>query len=430
MTSKAQNQGEIERCVRCGNCMAVCPVYEVARLEGFVARGKISLVALKQRSGLRVERPFEKYLTACLMCNRCKSSCPNEVDTAAIVQAVRVDLAQSGKTGWFKKFILNRLLARRKLLPVLLRTGRISRPLWASRVPEESGLTLRFLGNLSGQKRSFPAIAKTFYLDREVPDRTVKEGLNVGMFIGCVNNYLRPHAAHAAVRVLQDANASVWVPREQACCGMPAFGAGALSGARALAKRNIRAFLSEEGMFPDVITSPCASCAYMLKTHLPELLAGDAEWEPKARLFAERVKPFSVLWAQLTGTTSEGPGREKSPLRTPITYHDPCHLSRGFSEQDAPRFLLTSLEKAQLVEMCHPCRCCGHGGMFNIAHYGLSTTIGLDKVRRAWATGARIIVTECSGCILQLLDMLKKQGLEGEVLSTAEAVLRFGPTKN
>jgi glycolate oxidase iron-sulfur subunit len=419
-------EAELSRCVRCGTCMAICPVYEFMQREGGVARGKLALIRAQRDGALDDDALYRHFLTSCLLCNRCKSSCPNQVDTAAIVQAARADLADRGRIGRIKRFVLRRLLPGRRAVPALLKGARASRPLWAARVPGHSGLHIRFLRTPDGRRRRLPPIARPFFLERELPAAPpADDAERVVLFIGCVNNYLRPQAAAAALELLAGAGARVAVPRDQACCGMPAYSSGEVSGARRLAARNVDALLPAGAAPPAAVTSPCATCAHMLKAHLPALLADDPERAARARLLAERVVPFSRVWARFAGARREGAGRLPDAGRVPITFHDPCHLSRGFGEKDAPRLILTRLRAAYLVEMCHPCRCCGHGGAFNLAHYDLSTAMGEDKARRALATGARAVVTECSGCVLQLAEAVGRLDPEVEVMTTAEAALRF-----
>jgi glycolate oxidase iron-sulfur subunit len=154
----------------------------------------------------------------------------------------------------------------------------------------------------------------------------------------------------------------------------------------------------------------------MLKKHLPELLE-----DPRARELADRVVPFSRLAVRLGGNAAAGEST-RGPL---LCYHDPCHLSRGFGEKDAPRQLLTTLPGAGFVEMDHPCKCCGHGGSFNVSHYDLSTAISRQKVESILASGADMLVTECSGCLLQLAEALGRQRPGFDVITTPEALFRF-----
>lgn len=406
---------ELARCVRCGACMAVCPVYRVTQHEGGVARGKLMTIQAHLDKELGLTRRYRELITSCLLCGSCTQSCSNRVDTAAVVRAARAELAEKKKLGWFKRLVLRRILPSRRWLPALLKGARWSRVLWAAKIPEDSGLYIRFSGKKN--RRRIPPIAKKPFLRGDLLKSPAGEGMKVAVFVGCVSNYLRPQAADATVRVLQELGADVWVPKEQGCCGLPAFGAGEVEAARKLAERNLEAFLPAGGPVPDAVTTPCASCAAMLKHHLPELLPDD----PQARQLADRVVPFSRLAAKLGGGAGSG-DMTSGPL---LTYHDPCHLSRSFGEKDAPRQLLTTLPGARFVEMEHPCKCCGHGGSFNISHYDLSMDISRRKEEFILASGADLLVTECSGCLLQLAEVMGRQRPGFEVITTPEALFRF-----
>jgi glycolate oxidase iron-sulfur subunit len=67
------------------------------------------------------------------------------------------------------------------------------------------------------------------------------------------------------------------------------------------------------------------------------------------------------------------------------------------------------------VEMRDANRCCGQGGSFNIANYDLSLKIVGKKTRAIEETGADIVTTSCSGCLLQLMDGIHQAGLKREV---------------
>jgi glycolate oxidase iron-sulfur subunit len=395
--------------------MAVCPVYRVTQHEGGVARGKLMTIQAHRDRELGLTRRYRNLITSCLLCGSCTQSCPNRVETAAVVRAARAELAEKKKLGWFKRLVLNKILPSRRWLPALLKGARWSRWLWAAKIPKDSGLYIRFSGKQN--RRRIPPIAKKSFLQGDLPRSPAGEGMKVAVFVGCVSNYLRPQAAEATYRVMKELGADVWVPGGQGCCGLPAFGAGEVGAARKLALRNLEAFLPAGGQVPDAITTPCASCAAMLKYHLPELLEGD----PRAQQLADRVVPFSRLAAKLGG----GAGLGEAAAGPLLTYHDPCHLSRSFGEKDAPRQLLTALPGARFVEMQHPCQCCGHGGSFNVSHYDLSVAIAEQKVDSVLSSGADLLVTECSGCLMQLAEVLGRQRPGFEVITTPEALFRF-----
>jgi glycolate oxidase iron-sulfur subunit len=395
-----------------------------------VARGKLQLFAAHEQGCLPTSQAYRSFLSACLLCGRCLSSCPNEVDTPLVIQAARAALTEQNQTGWLKHLILRRMLPAQYLLPPLLKGARGCSALWAARVPHQSGLYIRFLRGPGGERHTIPPLANPFFLDRKLPPAVTTGRPVVALFVGCVNNYLRPQAALAAMRVLARAGVAVIVPKGQTCCGLPAYGAGENESALLLAQRNLDALAPETGSLPDFITTTCASCAWMLKEHLPALLATKPQLSQRAKLLAERVIPFSRLLVNLRGIIQEGPGRVTDHARaqsekTLLTFHDPCHLSQGFKEKDAPRYILTHLKRAEFVEQEHPYSCCGHGGSFNVSHYDLSVGIARKKVEQIRRSGAAIVVTECSGCLLQLNEALLREGPALEVITTAEAADRL-----
>jgi glycolate oxidase iron-sulfur subunit len=103
-----------------------------------------------------------------------------------------------------------------------------------------------------------------------------------------------------------------------------------------------------------------------------------------------------------------------------VTYHDPCHLNRGQGEVDAPRRLLEAMPHVTFVEMEEADRCCGGGGTFSFSHYDLAKEIGRKKVNFIAATGADIVATSCPSCMMQLEDMLRRNGLSQEVVHVVE----------
>ena len=413
--------------------MAVCPIYEVMQHEGAVARGKIGLARSLSAEAKVKDSDLNKYLGACLLCNRCKMSCPNQVDTASIVQHARYTLLSQKGQALLKRFFLRRLLPSPGLMNGLFSAGRATRPLWARRIRSDSGLHLRFMKGKSKQRHRIPPIASSSFLrqveqtqDAESSSKDVSG--SIALFVGCINNYLRPQAAQAALDVFSGLGRHVVVPTQQVCCGLPAFSMGDDQAAFKLVQKNLDAFVPEGADPVPMVTSPCASCAYMLRFKLPEIAArlGDERLQRRAQLLASRVLPFSNALGRVLNRTQEGPGRRQSRPKHLVTFHDPCHLSRGFGEKDAPRAVLTWLADVGLVEMCHPCRCCGHGGSFSLVHYDLSTTMGADKARRIADSKAAWVVTECSGCVLQLQEVLLRCDVSCQVLTTAEAVCRFG----
>ncbi len=68
----------------------------------------------------------------------------------------------------------------------------------------------------------------------------------VGLFVTCLVDLMRPAVGFAAVKLLEQAGCDVVVPAAQTCCGQPAYNAGDVADARAIARNVIEAFAGFE----------------------------------------------------------------------------------------------------------------------------------------------------------------------------------------
>ena len=138
--------------------------------------------------------------------------------------------------------------------------------------------------------------------------------------MGCVSNYLFPRVAQAALDLFLGNGISVYIPKEQHCCGLPAFGSGDEETPRSLARKNIESF-AEENL--DQIVAHCASCAAMLKLDYPLLFGEDDPFRAKALAFSEKVSDASRFLAQIPDLKRKGSSRGKKscglPTMIPVT---------------------------------------------------------------------------------------------------------------
>ena len=136
----------------------------------------------------------------------------------------------------------------------------------------------------------------------------------VGLFVTCLVDLIRPSVGFAAVKLLEDAGCRVAVPAAQTCCGQPAYNSGDKTDAKAIARQTIDAF---EGY--DYVVAPSGSCAGMLSKHYPELFEGDEEMSGRARDLARRTFELVSFLTDVRGVTSVD-----AAFSGPVTYHDSC----------------------------------------------------------------------------------------------------------
>jgi glycolate oxidase iron-sulfur subunit len=101
-----------------------------------------------------------------------------------------------------KWVIFRGILRSPYLLTVLLRTGSLVQGLLLKRIPEESGLHLRFSLPYLDKDRLMPLITNPFLLDRyseEIGSTSSRE--RIGLFAGCSLNYLLPSIGELTIRL-------------------------------------------------------------------------------------------------------------------------------------------------------------------------------------------------------------------------------------
>lgn len=215
--------------------------------------------------------------------------------------------------------------------------------------------------------------------------------MKVSLFIPCLVDQFSPGVGVSTYRLLRDLGLSVHYPKEQTCCGQPAYNAGHWKVATRLAGHFLEVFRGSE-----YVVAPSGSCVSMVKKSYETLPIADG---PKA-LFTElrcRVYELTEFLGKVIGTPQLS---TRFPHR--VTYHDSCHLLRSLGVREEPRQLLASIEGIELVEMERSEECCGFGGVFSAKYRDLSLEMARTKVERAARTGAEYIVACDEGCIMHL----------------------------
>ncbi len=251
--------------------------------------------------------------------------------------------------------------------------------------------------------------------------------MTVQLFRTCLVNDFFPEAGIAAVELLERAGVKVEVPDGQTCCGQPAWNAGFRDEARAVAKHAIGQLARTEG--PIVI--PSGSCADMLAHQTGELFRGDAEWSAKAKGVASRCFELTqflvdgVGGASIHGDAGPPPASAAAPesatgRRVRVVYHPSCHLSRGLGVKEAPRKLLAAEEGVELVPLTEEDECCGFGGMFSVNQPDISGAMLDRKCTAIEKSGAEVVASCDSGCLLHLLGGLRRRGANVRACHVAE----------
>ncbi len=233
----------------------------------------------------------------------------------------------------------------------------------------------------------------------------------VGFFVTCLVDLMRPSIGFAALRLIEQAGYTPVVPSSQTCCGQPGYNAGDAASARSLARKLIVEFES----FPFVV-APSGSCAGMIRTHYPDLLAGDPDWHARALALAARTFELTQFLVDVAGVRTV-PG----DFTGAVTYHDSCAGLRELGVKRQPRALLDAMPGVSLTEMKECEECCGFGGLFSVKYPDISGAIVQRKCDNIQASGARAVALGDLGCMLNIEGRLRRTGDEvTQVIHIAE----------
>ena len=416
---------ELNKCVKCGTCRAICPTFRILGVESASARGKMTLIDAYLKGEITHSDAYLRHLKECTMCGACKDTCPSGVNTTGLIMAARAEVIEKQGMSFAASFVMKSLLDPGKLIPVALKFASRLQGLIMKDASASSGLIARFsmpMPTLGG--RLIPALAKTFFLDMPEVRRLDRAGKlqdgvldakKVAFYAGCGVNYLMPEVGLASIDVLKRAGAQVTVPGAQVCCGMPAFSMGDVTTAKAMALKNLEIF--ESGDY-DYIATSCATCGQGLKGLFKKLLGNDPKLAARVDDFSKKVRDITELLVNDLRYKPDGSGKDNAGVT--VTYHDPCHLNRAQNIRRQPRELIAGAKGVTFKEMKHPCSCCGLGGGLSTSNYELSIEIARRKAESVRDTGADVLVTACPGCIVQLRDALHQYGVKAKVAHVVE----------
>ncbi len=388
-------QDGVERCLRCGICLSVCPIYSEERHEGTVARGKVHLIRKLLEGKLQLTPRLRQYMDLCLGCQACVENCPSQVSTDKIVCAARAQFVKEKGLPLVYYLALRWGLKNPALMSALFTSLGLARNM---------ALTKLLPRTLKDKEEILPPLpAQTFWQQYK---KTKPSRRKVAYFVGCLTNLVYPQVGLATLRVLEVAGYEVIAP-QAFCCGLPHYSSGDLETARELAGKNVALF---DALDVDAILTDCGSCGSALKEYVRWL-----DNDSRARKFSEKIRDVSEF---IVNTAGLKPGMRS--LGRTVTYHDSCHLNRSMGVVKEPRAILRTLPGVQYEEAVEANRCCGGAGTFNLRHGELSMKILGRKMDNVKATGADTIAVGCPSCRMQLSYGAKKNNVPVDVLHPVE----------
>jgi glycolate oxidase iron-sulfur subunit len=305
------------------------------------------------------------------------------------------------------------MLSNPKLFNTLLGVGSKFQGLFTQKVDDLLGSSCaRFNAPLIGDRHFNTLASKPLHkIVPELDSPAGASGLKVAFYVGCVIDKIFPHIGESVLDVLNRKGVGVYLPPNQACCGIPALASGDTQTFDKLVTHNVKLFA--QGEF-DYLVTACATCTSTLKELWPHMFTGDPALKNKIEKLDQKTMDISQFLVDVLKLDPIAGKGDKT-----VTYHDPCHLKNSLGITSQPRAVIEA-SGCTLQEMSEAGVCCGCGGSFNIAHYDLSKKIGTRKAENIMDSGAQTLATSCPACMLQITDMLSQKKAKIDVKHVIE----------
>ena len=397
-------EDQLDACTECGYCTFWCPIYQEDPLETSVARGKIHMLKELAAGEREYSKEFDDSLNLCMLCGTCLEHCSKKVDTPSVIIAARADKVKAEGIHFPYNIIYRWLLPRRTFFGNVVKFASWFQGIF---MPKTEG-TIRHLAlflSAMGKGRHIPSLAPKFLRQLKPvvnkPPEGVETKYKVGYFTGCMTDFVFPHVGTHIIDFLNKDGVEVIMPKEQGCCGAPVFlAAGDLDTGRKMADTNIKAFADLD---VDYIICNCATCLSAMKDYV-KYLADTPEREEAYTKFADKLIDITVFLVNVLKLPASAYKAAPDAVGKKVTWHDPCHFNRYLGIKEEPRQLLRSIPDIEFVEMIRPDWCCGMAGSFSIKYYETSKKIAEKKIETIKDTDADILVTGCTGCMIQFID--------------------------
>jgi len=414
MADIADHYDEIIRCNRCGFCQTACPIFRATGHEAGVARGRLALLRALVEGRVEWSADLKEPLFACLLCGACTAHCFPAVEVADLIVAARGEYLEKVGRNRLHRLLFRRLLPYPRRLRLAARAAAFGKKTKLSSVAKALGLLRIFGRDFPRAEEIVERFPTRFLREKLRPGRLDGRGeqLHVAYFVGCGMDIMAPHAAEATLELLKERAKTVTV-LPNCCCGLPAETYGDRAAAVALARKNLELV---RGASFDVVVTDCSSCAAFLKKY-PTLFPDGDPLRKEAEKLASRTRDLVEF---LPSSASSPPTLDPRPATLIVTYHDPCHASRGQKLVNEPREILKALPGVEYRELPEADWCCGGAGSYALGHYELARQVLDRKIDNVEKTGANVLATSCPACIIQLAYGVRLRGLPIRVCHISE----------
>jgi Fe-S oxidoreductase len=213
---------------------------------------------------------------------------------------------------------------------------------------------------------------------------------SVVYFPGCAGTCINTCMAKAAVALLEKAGVDYTVLSGiEYCCGAVSLGTGDPGPIRRHGQHNIEEIRKRGAK---TLITACPGCFRAFKDIYP-------------KMFGELDFQVMQVSQYLEFLLREGKLIPEAALSHRVFYHDPCHLTRRMGVYREARNVLEMVRDTELANRTpETSACCGFGGGVRVNYPSESLAVASDRFRAAERLGCDIIITNCGGCMQNLVE--------------------------
>jgi len=361
--SEIKDTKKVRSCIECYSCLSTCPVVKHFK-EDFLGPYYMRYISKfdfdPRDESERIIEALENGMYNCTSCGKCGAVCPKNINSFG-------DAIEKLRAIAYNKD-LGPLDAHKKFREIISKTKR------SVTKPEDP-----FIENVNKERKN-------------------KEKSNIALFTGCMVDYRVQKVGYDLLKVLEANDIDIDIPEGQVCCGSPLLRTGQRDVVQELVDINKEVFKDY-----DTIITICAGCGATLKNDHPKF-GSDLNVQDISEFLVDKLDKEKM-----------------KELDVKITWHDPCHLSRGQGIKDQPREIIDMIPGVKFEELELPCQCCGAGGGIKAGRPDIALELSKDKAKMIEATGAEIVTTICPFCQTNIQEGLEAIGKENvEVMNLIE----------
>lgn len=376
---------ELEQCLKCSICTAVCPVMN----NSDEYPGPKQCGPDAERYRMKDIAYFdEAALKKCLNCKRCETACPHGVKVAELIQTARRDHSTHGPG--LREIALANTDVMGSMATLVAPLANFGTGLGVTKWVLDKTVKI-------DHRRTFPKYAGTkfetwYHRNAEAQQSQYKH--QVAYFHGCYVNYNFPQLGKDLVAVMNALGYGVQLLEKEKCCGVALMANGMYDQAKKQALVNVDSMRKALQKGAEAIVTTSSSCTLNMRDEYESMLGIDQKDVRGSihlglrficRLLDEgKVK---LVW--------------RKDFKKHVCYHTACHMARlGWNVYTIS--LLRQIPGLQLDILEQ--NCCGISGTYGFKkeNYELSQKIGSVLFDSINATGAEAVVTECETCKWQI----------------------------